>query len=274
MKSSAGEKTQFEYDPLGRPYKTITGPCVSVTEYDLLNRPIEERSEDLDGRVYTKIGFAYDAADNKTAIIRFNGTEKFTYDLYGRITSHTDALGHITNTSYPDDYTTITTDPLKRRSVQTCDTYDRTLTIQKFNPAKKEIAREDFTYDLAHNKLSQTSTIYRGKYKRTSTLAWEYDNMNRVTTLIEAAGTELQKKDSNHLHPYRTNCSLTKPSGITLTSTYDALDRLEKLTSSDQTIDYRYTYNGLSQLIYVVDPITRTTSKRNGIQKGAFSTKA
>ncbi len=264
----AGETTHFEYDELGRLHKTLTGPCVSVTEYDLLNRPIEERSEDLDGKIYTKIGFAYDQADNKTAIIRFNGTEKFTYDLFSRITSHTDALGHITYTTYPDDYTIITTDPLKRRAIQTCDAYDRILTIQSLGPAQSEIAREDFAYDLAHNKLSQTSTIYRNSDKRTSTLIWEYDCMNRVITLTEAANTPLRKKTQTTYTSTGQIATLTKPSGICLNYTYDVLDRLEKLTSSDHTIDYRYTYNGLSQLIYVVDPITRTTSKRKWDPKG------
>ncbi|MBX9745123.1 MAG: hypothetical protein K2X08_07945, partial [Chlamydiales bacterium] len=104
-------RTEWTYDTLNRIHstKTINGDQteVAITIYDLLDRPIEERKEDLSGHVLSQQFYEYDADSNKSAVITWSHQETvketFAYDPFQRLTCYTDALGSITQTHYDEN---------------------------------------------------------------------------------------------------------------------------------------------------------------------------
>ena len=106
------ERTEYAYDPLGRVHciKSCSNdsPSFSFTEYDLLDRPMEERVESENHEVLYLTSYEYDDYGNKSIIKRFiNGIEcpeRFHYDGFGRPIKQVDALEHLTHIEYNEDF--------------------------------------------------------------------------------------------------------------------------------------------------------------------------
>lgn len=272
------EGKTYTYDPLGRLHKTIhSNNLIEITEYDDLDRVIENRSEGPDGQVYSKTYYAYDSNGNKIATYTFVGAkntkaaEKCTYDAFNRQTSQTDPLGNITIIDYLEKDRHLiktTTNPKGLRTIEIYNPLNQLMESRLEDPSGNKLNNEIFAYDPSDNKLSQTSTIYAPTGSRSTTTQWKYDPKNRPTQTIEATGTDLEKTTHIAYTPSGKKATITKPNGITLSHQYDTHDRLNHLTSSDGSIDYIYTYNKLSQVIAVDDAIQNTKTVRKWDPKG------
>ena len=261
------ETIRYGYDTLGRCNQVIYPDYTVVTEFDNLNRPISTKTI-VDNKPLLAEDRTYDLHGNKASITRYPhntpSTETYHYDHFSRLISHTDALGHKTITTYneTDHLETTTTDPLGRQTLTTFDALGRSISIQKLDAAGYPIGLEETTYDLLNNPLSQISTIYSPNSKRKTIMNRAYDERSRLIELTEAVGSPLERKTLTTYTPTGQIHQLTKPDGIKLIYSYDDLDRLSRLHSSDSTIDYQYSYNRLSQITQVSDAIQKTTSKR------------
>lgn len=268
-----GEIVTFAYDELGRLSRTQAGDLVTITQYDLLDRKIEERKEDLQGTLLFKEKQAYDAAGNVTCITHFIANKEeqeiFTHDSFGRLISKTDPLGHQTTIHYNESYVNAlsqkvvqktTTDPMGLQTIETYDANGQLVLTEIKNSKGTLCSQEQKLYDLNGNITSQVSTIFpTGK---TVTTVWEYDLMNRCIQVTEAFGTP-ESKTTRHAYNKRGLLWQTiKPDGVVLERSYDACANLTTLTSSDKTISYAYHYNFLGQLIKSQDLITGTSTSR------------
>ncbi|MCB1118110.1 MAG: RHS repeat protein, partial [Chlamydiia bacterium] len=239
------ETATYEYDALGRLHKTIhhadDNTLIEINKYDNLDRVITTKSEDLDGKIYSKTCYSYDSNGNKTTIHSFIGAknikaiEQTIYDAFNRQISQTDALEYTTTTHYLEQdhhLIKITTNPKGLRTIEIFDPLDHLIESRLEDPSGQELNKETFLYDLNGNKLSQTSTIYSPTETRSSTTQWKYDPKNRPIQITEAANTSCEKTTYIAYTPTGKKATITKPDGITLTHQYDSHDRLKHLTSS------------------------------------------
>jgi RHS repeat-associated protein len=274
-----GEKIQYGYDTLGRLAFVQTVDLITFTDYDLLDRKVEERKEDLKGNLLFKEKYAYDNAGNIKAITRFiagqEAQETFIYDSFGRLISNTDALGHQTTIHYNENLVNglkqrvlqkTTTDPLGLQTIETYDAYGRVVLTEIKNVKGAICSREQKFYDANGNLTTQVSTIFpTGK---TITTVWEYGLLNRLKSLTEAFGTP-EAKTTQYTYTKRGLLSQTiKPDGIILERNYDACRNLISLTSSNRSIAYAYRYNALGQLIESQDLNTNLFTRRTLDPKG------
>ncbi|KIC76577.1 hypothetical protein DB41_FL00010 [Neochlamydia sp. TUME1] len=104
-------KTVYQYDACQRLAKTLEyfGPeekdyIASVKEYDAKDRLIEERTEDAEGQVLTKIGYLYNEQDQPIQTISYHHSKPvitFThYNAYGDVDTVIDPQGHKTRTLF------------------------------------------------------------------------------------------------------------------------------------------------------------------------------
>jgi RHS repeat-associated protein len=261
-----GDRTEYVYDALGRVAKTRCGNRVTSQDYDLLGRIIEERTEELDGNILTKTLYAYDKAGNKTETTHWTSvgpsTEITLFDSFKRPLQHVDALGHITATTYDDDaLQKITTDPEGTRLIETYDLLGRLDTLQIKSPSNELLHQEIYIYDGAGNKIQQQTIVMGHRTPpKTITTLWEYGPLKRLLMLTEAAGRP-EQRTTRYSYTVRGLLQKTdKPDGTAIAYTYDALNRLQEVISSD--CHYRFTYNLLHQPTIIEDLIQNSRTLR------------
>ena len=260
-KAREGRSTTYAYDAFGRQNQITIGDTIYKTEYDLLDRPIAESTLGRNGTLYRLEKYSYDKYGNRSQIIRnIDGKEaidKLAYDGFGRLRSHTDALGHVTKTQYKekDVLIKIVTDPNGIKTKSTYNPLGQMVLYQRLQD--KELSRTEYTYSPHGDLLEKTQTVYPSKKKiKTS---WTYDSMHRPLTLNEA-GLRLTKTGYT---PNGLKAQITKPDGTELCYSYDALNHLATLASSDGSIDYAYSHDKLGNLIKCRDNVKNIATTRS-----------
>jgi RHS repeat-associated protein len=257
--TSDTERTEFTYDALGRLYCTKQGELLSLTLYDLLDRPLERRQQDAQGNLLSQILYAYDDAGNLKTTTRFiagqESTERYIYDPFHRRVKTEDPLGHTTTILYDDALNTRTTiDPL---GLHTCEAFNAHGLVASLEKRRGSVLiREDNLYDANANLILKQTTL---PSFRNLTTTWEYGPRDRLHTLTEASGTPLQKVTQYTYTPTGQLFQLIKPSGTLLTHTYSPLGHLASQSASDGTLHYTYLYNRLGQLVRSSDTTTSLT---------------
>lgn len=274
-----GDITHFSYDALGRLSSVKMGNLITITEYDLLDRKIKEREEDVKGNLYTEVSYGYDEAGNQTSVTRNifgqEATEHFIYDAFNRLILTIDPQGNQTHISYNEGYINTlnqrvlqktTTDALGLQTIETYDALSRLVSTEIKNASGITRSLELQFYDGNGNHARQESTIFPSK--RQVTTLWKYDKMNRLETLIEAAGTEHTKTTQYAYSSKGQEQERIKPDGVILNRTYDPVGNLITLDSSDGSVAYTYTYNKVNQLIQSYDGISYGSTFRKLDQNG------
>ena len=103
------KETEYHYDTLGREWKTLEWvndyeALVKMQEYDLLDRIIEERTEDLSGNIYRRTQYEYDASGNQTHVWNDGQLTLTQYNPLGEVIQVTDAEGNSTRTHIQYDF--------------------------------------------------------------------------------------------------------------------------------------------------------------------------
>jgi len=256
------ETTLFTYDNLGRLVTTKKGELVTHTIYDLLDRVVEERKEDASGKLLSYVGYTYDNAGSVATKSRIidgkKAEEQFEYDCLKRLTEKKNALGNSTRTFYKDElHQKITIDPLGLQTVETFNSHYSLKVLEKISPQGNLLLQERLSYDPNDNPCCKESILPT----RQLTTRWEYGPLNRLSELIEGAGTAEQKTTSYTYTPKGYLRTTKKPSGILLTCTYNALGQQISQVSSDETVHYTYSYDRLGHLLGSSDgnfSLTRT----------------
>lgn len=275
------ERTSFTYDALGRLHTTQQDDLLTIVEYDPLDRIIEEREEDLEGHLFTKKTYQYDAVGNCVLTSEWTpegmSSEETVFDSFKRPIKKIDALGQITTVVYDDHYLnkkgqqvlrTITTDPKGIQTFETNDVRGFLVHQEKRSPEGVLLFQEEFKYDLSGNKIAQISTIISQAESKVKTSSWTYDSMHQIISFTEADGTELAKTTQFTYTPTGLSQTETTPNGVIITHRYDLLGRELELSSSDDSIHYSFTHNLLDQVISSYDHFTGATITRTYDAKG------
>lgn len=276
-----GYVTKYIYDVLGRIVRTIeslNGQDISITvkEYDLLDRVIEERIEDSSGKIFQKEEYRYHANGKRTHVIAHTqagqATTVTTYTPHGEIASITDALGNVTSFSYNYKYlhkgqcvlAVTKTDPLKNQEIKIHDTHGRVSVLTHRNAEKSITKSENYVYDSMGNLLQTEVTVFTPQAApRTVVTTYQYDAMGYLIHTIEAKGTPEQKHTHICYNLYGQKESVLTPNGIKLLHSYDALGRLIEFQASDNSFHYSYQYDVLDHPIYIEDLVYNKATVRS-----------
>ncbi len=266
-----GREILYTYDSLSFLEKTSDGDLTHVKRHAPDGLVLEEWTEDLFGRVENQMSFFYNKENRKEKAIRITSqgeaSDDFAYDAEGRLTAHTDPLGAVTQFIYQETKNSLnqrvlqkaTIDPLKNTTIETYDALNHLVSCEKQDKKSKTVSDEHFFYDRSGNRAKRVSTVYlENTPKRTICTEWEYDALGRLIKQVEAGEkTTLYEIDSRGRVVEK-----ILPSGITLYYSYDGIDRLTLLKSSDSTVHYQYSYGKGPDSIEIADRISNTRLKR------------
>lgn len=281
--SKEDQLTVYHYDALGRIAKTLEyyGPdeqdyIVKAQDYDLLNRVVQERTEDASGMILKKVEYSYDAAGNRCETRTFNqagiGITTTVYDPYHEPELVTDPYGNMTRTI--SDYTfwnefqqnvayKEVVDALGNVTVMISDVCGRIATTFRKNSLGMMTQKKQFFYDDNGNRVRTLETaITPDGTSREVVSKCEYDTSNRLIHYTEAVGTPEQKHTRICYNAYGQKEMVVKPDGIIIFHEYDFLGRLASFKDSDDSFHYSYTYDQNHNPLLVRDEKTQTITSR------------
>ena len=262
----AAETTEYAYDASGRLSQEIKGDLRKITEYDLLDRVIEERQENSRGQPLHRIQYAYDVAGNQSEIIRSidgkEAVERVNYDSIARPIQKIDPLGNITTIAYEETPLLKETaiDPLGLRSVKHHNSQRQIVLLEIINSEGQTLNREECYYDFRGNVLEQISCAFDPP--RTISTRRLYDSMGRMTLLVEAAGSKEERTSTFFYDAKGRILRAIKPDGMALIYSYTSSGYVSSLISSDASIHYAYSHDHLGRLLSSTDMLTGQTTKR------------
>lgn len=278
-----GEYRQtLEYDALGRVCKSTewyggdAEVSIQRTEYDLLDRVIEERTENAQGLILKKVNYTYDDYGNRThVILETSKGRSISYTEYNsdkQPTRIVDAEGHETRILYDYGFInaigqrvlqTHTTDPQGKVSIATYDACNRVVNITDKNAFGVVLTTKQIFYDANGNKLkTKDAVIVDGVVDSEVVTEWQYNAVNQLVIIIEGLGSPEQKLTQIVYNQFGEKVLTLKPNGIGLQYAYDALGRLATCCGTDGSFSYLYQYNRTNQMTTVTDIKNGTSSFR------------
>lgn len=276
-------KTAYQYDSCQRPFKIYeyfgTGEndyIVHVKDYDMIDRVIEERSEDAKGNIISKVSYVYNERNEQIQLIAYHldkpAITNIQYDAYGDIEKITDAEGNATRCIYHHDHinsfgqTVVakeTIDPLGNVLFSENDPLGRLKFEIRRDAMGKVCQKREFFYDPIGNCIKKIDyVISPDQPERQVIQILDYDTNRNLTKLIEAAGTAEQKQTTYIYNFYRQKATVIKADGTEIQHAYDWLGRLTTFKASDDSFHYKYTYDANSNVIHVEDCINSSSTQR------------
>lgn len=244
---SAGRERTYTYDERNRVTQVNYPDGTTVKQsYDGAGRVLA--SEDQEGRVSR---FGYDATGNLTSVIdALNQTTTYGYDATRNIVSHTDANGRTTVFEY-DASSRMTKRTLPLGMFETFG-YDAVGNVVSRVDQRGKLTT--YGYDLLDRLVRKTPDLTLGDapvtYAYTATgeralmtdasgaTTYAYDNRDRLVSKQTPQGT------LNYTYDAADNLlSMQSPGGLSVTYTYDALNRLATVTDNrltEGTTNYNY----------------------------------
>jgi YD repeat-containing protein len=234
--------TWVGYDAIGnRTHVTDTVEMVAYTAYDDLGRPLTTTANYVDGvysasvpdedvsssRRYDGLGRVVETVDAR------GGVTSYEYDAAGRMTAVTDAMTGTTRYEY---------DALGRRTVVTDASGVAAYTSYDSLGRAVEVYDElghttEYVYDELSNRVAVTDA--RGIETR-----YDYDTLGRLVEVTEH---------------YSDTGPTDHETNVTTSYGYDVLGNRTVVTDANGHAT-TYTYDDLSRLVSVVDPLTHTVS--------------
>ncbi len=284
IKTHGDRMTTYEYDELGRPIKTteVYGDkqddlIVHLHQFDLLDRVLEEIVQDGNGKIAMRTTYGYDVSGNIKQVSVYTPSGKCTtsskYDSHGTPIEIIDAQGNITTTRCNYTYKngagqTVgykeVTDPLGNVVVTIQDVLGRVVQVIKKDPFGAIVFTKENVYDLNGNCRRIVEQVNEKQIITEMT----YDSMNRLTATYQAFGTPEQKVFSVSYTSSGNKEKCVKPDGTTLAYSYDPLERLVSVTSSDHTIHDLYAYDLHDNVIQIDDLVRGLTTRKSYDSEG------
>lgn len=219
------KRTSYAYDSQGNRVVVDEGDGYTLTEYDLLQRPI--RIVDPDG--------------NATII------------------SYQTAFNDIQQTVLQ----AIKIDALGNQTITTMDGLMRPRTIVSKNSMGFVTASHTILHDAYGNKARLIQDVVENHdSKGQITTFWEYNAANQMTAQIEALGTPDQKITRYVYNAFGQKEAIIKPDGVQILHNYDGKGRLANFYASDESFHYSYLYASDDQILEVNDHKNQTKTQR------------
>jgi len=282
---------QIEYDALGRLHKSTVWAddqhaCVSIKEYDLLGRVIEERIEDLDGVLCTRVTYIYDHRGHLTEETHYTAegpaSTRKEYDALGRVVRIIDPEGNEAVTDYNDWHVNAhgqkvqqitVTDALGRQTITTHNAWDQPISVVKKDPYGLELSKHELGYDAKGQMTTRIDTVkLPQRVDRTLHTRWTYDSCGRCIQLDEAVGTDEARSTRTLYNRFGEKEAVAYDDGTVLKYEYDSLGRLARYWATDDSFNYAYRYDAVGNVLEVNDELLSTFTKRSYDSQGRMTT--
>ena len=278
--------SRTEYDALHRPVRIIheTLQTEERITYDVRDRELERRVLGSDGSLLSITTKAYDLSGRviEEGVGR-NGTIAKTRTTYG-------AFGLPSSITYPDSTATMFEyNPLYlwadghtylRKTVRDArgvltelllDSNDQARRTTVFDPFGTVISKNELFFSLlGHPTRVDDAVISQGQLSSTITTQLEYDASGLCTSCTLAANSA-DAATWTYLYDDLGRKSIeVKPSGLSLSYSYDHQGRLSTLQSSDSTISWAYSYNNQNLPESITDRVANGVTRRSYNGLGAL----
>lgn len=269
-KDYCGRITDFGYDSMG----FVTWICKQngsntlfiEIKRDLDGKVLEEKKSDISGHLLYQTNYSYDEDGNRETMTRTVNEQKlvdtYKFDPFGRLVQQQDSEGNITKIAYNMNYTNqigqkvlqkTIHDPYQGTIIETMDALNRTVQAESSNFNGKTVFRKQFTYDPQGNLLHWQEDICEDDHFRNSYIikcCYTEDRQIKNLTQINAG----QEKTTSYTYfPSSKTATKSLPDGISLTYLYNPLGLISRLESSDNKIQYSFTYDRLGNLLTAID---------------------
>lgn len=276
-------KTVYEYDSCSRVARILdyfgTGEkdyLVKTQTYDLKNHVIEERQEDAQGNILTRVRYTYNPRGERTQTISYHqeipAVTTYEYNDYGEVEKMTDPEGHVTQTRFHYFHVNAwgqnvaakeIIDPMGNIRFLECDTLGRLKWEIQKDAFGTTTQKREYVYDVVGNCVEQIEyVIAPGQPEYTVKHAFAYDTNNQLIIWIASAGTPEAKVYRYEYSPSRQKTCVVKSDGTRLEYAYDYLGRLTDFKSSKRDVHYRYTYDANFNVVQVEDLVQKTKTQR------------
>lgn len=207
------QKIDFSYDSLGRTqsvkkWKSAQDFTLEVKEYDLLDRVIEERTEDPSGHILFRKKFVYNDAGNLEQVIGYPHHQesvlmKYESDGFGRVVKATNAAGNSTQIIYDNAYVNdwgqkgskrTVIDPMGNRTEEFFDNDDHLILVYKKDKSGRLLSCIDTAYDYAGNKILEKAAIFSEDRKsRDFEIEYAYNQGDQLETITVGKGSSQER---------------------------------------------------------------------------------
>ena len=263
---STNHHKSFEWDALGRKIKQITwcheernASEVYIWCYDVLDRVIEERIENLEGEIFKRVEYGYDRGGQACYVVTYDAAggrveERSEFDALGRLVSKVDGLGNVTLITYEEGPIPRSTciEPCGSKREIRYDCKGRPLLIERRDSAGEPLSRLETIYNQRGSKIEERETLFtKGSAPSIETRKYAYDNLGRLIR---------QKVTSASLPPQVTHFTyntlslietMTRPCGETINYSYDALGR--QIKEGGEGWSHSTSYDLCDRWIQVID---------------------
>lgn len=236
--------------------------------FDLKKRVIEEKIEDIQNKIYSHKKHLFDDFGNLTEIhLLIDGKWAITkkeYDLWGRETVFIDPLGNTTRfvyenlsvgeTAFLEKKTKIF--PNGSKEIYWIDPFHEVVSLVVCDLAGTTIRKENYTTDLKGN-LTKLEVIYQTTEGEKGLIyEFTYDASSKLLKkVVDAESLCPQTYEYSYDTQGRLD-KLKKPSGVTLFYLYTEFDEIQRIFSSDHSVDYIYIYDEKQNLVEVMNVIS------------------
>ncbi len=220
--SKEDQEVEFVYDSLGRTHgvkkwkssKTFT---LEVKEYDLLDRVIEERTEDHNGQILTKKRYVYNDAGQVAQVIGYPQNKesillKYEYDGFGRLSKATNAAGFSSTITYNDAYINewgqktrkrTLIDPLGNQTEETFDMRDNLIKVSKKDKSGQLLSESESSYDSSGNRiLEKVLVLSSDETSRSYQTEWSFNQGDQLESFTLGKGTLEERTVSFEYNAY------------------------------------------------------------------------
>ncbi len=268
LEESEGRKKQFFYDALGFLQRSTEGDVSHVQISDVEGNVVDEWMEETSGRIENRMRFFYDGEGRKEKALRLTSqgeaVDLFAYDVEGRMIKHTNPEGSVTQfLSTEDERNSLDQhvqqkciiDALGNASIETSDALGRLALLEKKDPQGGVVFREAYFYDRAGNRQERVTSVFdKNRLVKEIRASWEYDLMGRAIVEIED-GKKVTSLTYDEKGRIKTR---TLPDGRVMSHSYDSLDRITEMQSSDGTIHLLYFYDAGPEPTEIRDLVQKT----------------
>ncbi len=207
------QKVEFIYDSLGRTHgvkkwksaKTFT---LDIKEYDLLDRVIEERTEDQTGKILLKKRYVYNDAGQISQVIGYPQNKesillKYEYDGFGRLYQTINAAGHTSTIEYDETFINqwgqrtckrTLIDPTGNQTEEIFDIDGRLIKLTKRDKSGQILTDSESYYDSLGNQIAHKALVLSANSpSHAYETKWTLNQADQVESFILGKGTREER---------------------------------------------------------------------------------
>lgn len=249
-KDAMGNTTHYRYDGAGRLIATFQGK--KRTEY----------TYNPSGQIHTSKEW-YGDEPHEYSLLIYDKNEIRIEDASGAILKRKtiEPIIQKSNIHYDSEGDCLKKTVVESNGINTTFSYDalgRETSVLKKDLSGSTISLKEIGYDISGNKIKEIHTVYTGSQASTYSINWTYGPLGKVETCTEG-DTQTTHTQYNHFGEIK---RISKPGGVVISYEYNSLSQLIHMSTSDNTLDYSYTYDLNGNIISIHDAISGTTTSR------------